>query len=172
MKLHTALTSLTLAGSLCALAPQAHAAAVQGIDSDGRTFFAGTLGSPAEDPDLLSEVTATCPQKGFLFAQAATEFVATETSGAGAQVFIKYSLAKDAFFMDSSSTYNVFFKLPAAIGSISEVRAATPILRVDFCNAGQSVTYRFFAGKGSSNNADFLQFNIPRLVVTFFQKRI
>jgi hypothetical protein len=49
---------------------------------------------------------------------------------------------------------------------------SNPLMRVDSCTAGQSVTYRFLASKLSSNVSDPVDAEQPDLVVTFFQTRI
>jgi hypothetical protein len=71
MKLHNILTSLTLAGSLCALTGQAYA---DGINFDSNPNNMQIFSTDFAGADAVRTVNVVCPQNGFLLAMAATEF--------------------------------------------------------------------------------------------------
>ncbi len=176
MKLKNILNSLTLAGSLCALTGQAYAAADQGIDFDpGGNSIVIVSSTSVSTPNILRTVTATCLQNGFLFATAATAF-SIRTTKAPKFAGIIYSLAKDSTTRDIFHFNALNFLIPvdpAEITGTNLVRmGSNPLMRVDSCTAGQSVTYRFLASKLSSNVSDPVDAEQPDLVVTFFQTRI
>lgn len=164
MKLHTVLTSLTLAGSLCALTGQAYAAADQGIDFDIGTAAPVTVNSTsASAATVLKTVTATCPQNGFLFAMATANFI--PRPDANEVVNFSSSISKDSTAYDFKASYNVILK-----SVIDDIRlSANPSMRVDTCSAGQSVRYRFLTFKALGTQLIVVN---PGLVVTFFQTRI
>jgi hypothetical protein len=163
MRFHHALTSLALASTL-ALAGQAHAAADQGIDFDPATASVSIASTSVSNPTILRTVTATCPQSGFLYAMASSQFNPRPGAVNGAQ-FI-YSLSKNSTAFDNSARYDFAIR---AITDLAFVPAST-LMRVDSLTAGQSVTYRLVAVKGVDIAA--LLAVQPKLVVTFFQTKI
>ena len=164
MKLHNVLTLSTLAGSLFALAPQAYADNDQGIDFNTGPNSLAVTSISITTPNVLATVTATCPQAGFLFATASSQFNVTPGVVNGAQFL--YSLAKDATGVDNATRYDVVIR---EITSLSFLPASS-LMRVDSCSAGQSVTYRFVAVKGV--DVSKLTAVRPKLVVTFSQAKI
>jgi hypothetical protein len=82
----------------------------------------------------------------------------------GAQ--LRYSIARNSTAFDNTARYDFVIR---AITDLAFVPIST-LMRVDACNAGQSVVYRFLAVKGVDVNQ--LTAVQPKLVVTFFQKKI
>lgn len=187
MKLRNALTSLTLVGSFIALAPQGHAvvppppdclvgeceppppAPDQGIDfptGDGSLIVTSRSDLT---PDVLRMVTATCPQAGFLYAMAGTSFLFFNSvlpPSGETKVGVRYSLSKDLTSLDPN-----FHDFEFVLENKADV-SSVPVMRVDSCTAGQSVTYRFNARKlGTAGDFEATAFH-PSLVVTFFKNRI
>jgi hypothetical protein len=164
MNLRNAFTAFTLLGSLVALGPQAHA--VEGIDFDTGSASVSVTSTSFTTPTVLRTVTATCPNTGFLLATASSLFTATPGAVNGTQ--FTYSIAKDSTAVDNNTRYTV------AMRDIQDPSGASvpgsALMRVDSCTAGQSVVYRFLGVKG----VDLVKLNAtqPKLVVTFFQRKI
>jgi hypothetical protein len=164
MNFRQAFTAVTMLGSLLAFGPQAQA--IEGIDFDTGSATVSVTSTSTVTPTVLRTVTATCPNTGFLLATASSLFTATPGAVNGTQFL--YSIAKDATTFDNTTRYTVAMRDIKDPGGASVPSSA--LMRVDSCTAGQSVTYRFLAAKG----VDLVKLNAtqPKLVVTFFQKKI
>lgn len=168
---HT-LTALALASSLCMLAPQAYAVGESGIDF-GNGGFLKSVNSTGSAVTELASVTATCPQNGFLYAMGSATFQA-QALNTPKVAHIRYSVARDVLSLDISAEQDLVFRVNGAVNgsSILEQVGASPVVRLDSCTAGQSITYRFVANRGASNAAEGISAFQPRISVIFFQNKI
>jgi hypothetical protein len=125
-------------------------------------------------PTVLNTVTVTCPAAGYLVATASTLFtfhvesLYLDSRGPVIAGRLAYSLTADSTSFQASHQHNVsgdypvgFFALPATMQ------------RVGACAAGQSVTHRFLATRGSLSNNNYpLTAVQPRLVVVFYRDKL
>jgi hypothetical protein len=160
MELRNVIASLTLAGSLCALAPQVYAST--GIDFDTNPNNRTLLSTNFSSPDTLRTVNATCPANGFLLAMADTEF--DVFTSVPKDVRITYGIRKSG---NVSPTYDILLG-----GTGNRFLPASNLMRFDSCVAGTTVVYDFVASKGSANGPDNVTAFQPKLAVMFFQSKI
>lgn len=150
------LAAVTLLG----LATMAAAQAVEpgfGFSQSPNTLNINTMSTA--NPNLLRSVTVTCPANGVLWANATgrISFEVTSNSFPGT---VAYALSRGSTSMQANFQQNLF-------GRFVDDFATVPIAiqRVDSCNAGQTVTYRFLATRGTfTTNVTVTK---PALVVSF-----
>src|SRR5687768_6424927 len=115
-------------------------------------------------PNVLRTVTVVCPEAGFTVATANAlfQFSVSHPDFPGT---IAYSLTRNSTSFQSTHQHNIF-------GRYVDNFHVFPVTiqRIDSCNDGQSVTYRFLATRGTfSFDASARQ---PNLVVVFYRDRI
>ena len=158
---------LTLSMFVCFLVlveNQAQATPEVGFDfsQTSNTITINTISSAS--PNVLRTVTINCPVAGHTVATANALFKFS-VSNPDFSGTIAYSLSRNSTSFQSAHQHNVF-------GSYVDDFHVFPatIQRIDSCNAGQNVTYRFLATRGTfSFDATARQ---PNLVVVFYRDRL
>lgn len=152
MKTPDNLKLFALSSALLALSGQVYANPEVGMDSSVSTGIV-QVGTNT----VLNKVDVTCPEKGNLVATASAQF-----QGIGVdEPNFSYYLKKDNVFAGDHR----YFYDTESFGLQFEI--LPPIQRVDTCNKGQKVTYRFQA-----NTTSDVQAIKPRLVVVFYKDNI
>ena len=113
-------------------------------------------------PDVLREVSATCPADGFLLAHANTRLSYTVVNPAFAGT-IAYSISRNDTSFDPQFQQNLFGNF---INDFSTIPVS--LQRVDPCTGGEVVTYSFLATKGT--NSTDVRAHKPSLAVTFYKE--
>jgi hypothetical protein len=115
-------------------------------------------------PNVLRTVTVVCPEAGHTVATANALF-AFSVSNPTFPGTVAYSLTRNSSSFQSNHQHNVF-------GSYVDDFHVFPATkqRVDSCNSGQSVTYRFLATRGT--NVFDVTASEPSLVVVYYRDRI
>ena len=113
-------------------------------------------------PDMLREVSATCPADGFLLAQANTRLSYTVVNPAFPGT-IAYSISRNDTSFDPQVQQNLFGNF---INDFSTIPVS--LQRVDPCTGGEVVTYSFLTTKGT--NSTDVKAHKPSLVVTFHKE--
>ena len=115
-------------------------------------------------PNVLRTVTVVCPESGHTVATA-NALIAFSVSNPTFPGTVAYSLSRNSTAFQSNHQHNVF-------GSYVDDFHVFPATkqRVDSCNSGQSVTYRFLATRGT--NVFDVTASEPSLVVVFYRDRI
>lgn len=140
-----------------AFTPAARAAPGFGFSQSGASFDVTTLSTAA--PNVIRTVTATCPKKGKLWANATGRMTFDVTSNQFAGTVV-YALSRNSTAMQADFQQNLFGR---CVDNFANVPVA--IQRVDNCNSGANVTYRLLATRGTfSANVKFWK---PALVVSF-----
>jgi hypothetical protein len=112
-------------------------------------------------PDVLREVSATCPADGFLLADANTRLSYTVVNPSFAGT-IAYSISRNDASFDPQFQQNLFGNF---VNNFSTIPVS--LQRVDPCTDGEVVTYSFLATKGT--NSTDVTAHKPSLVVTFYE---
>lgn len=115
---------------------------------------------------LLNTVNVTCPRDGWLVAQAEATFQLDPTV-TESTVWIRYSITNDgANGIDSDHDRSL---QAYVVESTHEVPGS--IMRIDRCESGQDVEYRFVAQRVSNADPTSAAFG-PRMSVQFFRRTI
>ena len=119
------------------------------------------------DATVLRTVTVVCPVKGYLIAQAETQFSLQQGSTAGHSV-VGYSLTLDSVapIADDSNHYHQL----NAYDPDGYQSMPAGIQRIVSCTAGQSVTVNYVAYRLNAGPSTYAW--QPKLSVDFFEKRI
>ncbi|HEX3034410.1 MAG TPA: hypothetical protein VHT73_04645 [Thermodesulfobacteriota bacterium] len=149
---------------LMAASPEIAQAQQTGFDfsQTANTITINTINTSS--PNVLRTVQIQCPVTGYTVATANALF-SFEVSNPSFFGTIAYSISRNSTSFNSNHQHNVF-------GSYVDDFHVFPasIQRVDSCNAGQNVTYRFLATRGTNIfNAEARQ---PKLVVVFYRDRL
>ncbi|HEY9860726.1 MAG TPA: hypothetical protein V6D16_14550 [Candidatus Obscuribacterales bacterium] len=153
---------LILTTSLLSL-PNQVKAQTSGIDfsQTNNTVTINTIST--SNPNVLRTVTIRCPDNGFLVATANTKF--QYSAGPNFAGTIAYSISKNSTAFDPNHQHNLFGNF---VNNLTTVPAS--IQRVDECEAGKTITYRFVATQGT--NVFNVSASQPNLVVLFFRNRL
>jgi hypothetical protein len=135
-------------------------------DFDQETGGISIDSSNFNNATLLNTVNVTCPNDGWLVAQAEATFQLDPTV-VGQTVWVRYSITNDgANGIDSNHDRSL---QAFVMESVHEVPGA--IMRIDRCSAGQEVEYRFVAQRVSNADSTSAAFG-PRMSVQWFRRPI
>jgi hypothetical protein len=162
--------SITRATAAAAILPLALLAAGNAHalfgDYDQETGGIAIQSSNFNNATLLNQVDVVCPKQGWLRATAEATFQLDPTS-IGSTVWIRYSITNDGGNgIDSAHDRSL---QAFVMEAVHEVPGS--IMRMDRCEAGERVTYRFVAQRVSNADAGTSAFG-PRMSVQFFLRDI
>lgn len=133
-----------------------------GIDFNKNTSGVTITSTSKTSPTELISRAITCPRSGYVWAFYSSE-LSYYASTYGDYAFVLYSISTSTSWDD----YNVQQTAQRDFSTSSSYvnRSALAIQRLANCTAGQSITFRVFATKGSSTNAYVFQ---PTLTLMYF----